>query len=134
MVEDFLGQYLSRIDNKRRIFLPSKSGVTKGEQFIIVNDTIGYDNVLRLYGKVQYLSMLQKYASLRDNARTKEDYLFFSQKMEEIYLSIEKVSKVDDYRRIVLPTSSVKHCDLENYVTVLGMGDSILVRKPKNAR
>ena len=112
----FMGEFHHTVDNKGRLFIPSRVREDLGDQFIV---TRGLEKCLFIYPKNEWNSIIQKYKQLPD---TKDRRYFM-----RIFLSGATICELDKQGRINIPIPLLEYASLEKDCIIIGVDERLEV-------
>ena len=117
----FIGEYNNKLDQKKRLSIPTKFRLGLGKKAII---TKGLDNCLWIYTTKDWENLSKK---LRELPLSQSDARAFSR------TTLAGASEVilDKLGRILVPDYLKKHAFLSKNVVVIGLGDRIEIWEEK---
>jgi MraZ protein len=111
----FMGEYQHSIDAKGRMIVPAKFREILGETFVL---TRGLDQCIFGYPMDEWRKLEQK---LKDLPMTKKDARAFAR----FFFSGATEVELDKQGRINIPSTLIKHANLEKECIVLGVSSKI---------
>ncbi len=113
----FYGEYRHTIDDKGRLFIPSKFRVTLKEKFIEkFFVTRGLDKCLFVFTENEWNILTQKF---KDHPITQKNLRSFAR----LFFSGAYEAACDKQGRIILPTTLTDYAQIEKDVTVIGVSN-----------
>lgn len=126
-----LGETISKLDSKNRIFLPAFTKVEKDEKLII--QTIENNNglALKIIALNKYLVIIERFRKLRDNSTSIEEFEKYDNEISNICKKLDALNKVDSQKKLQIPSSLMQKLNWPKNSEIIytGLGDSLLVRK-----
>ncbi len=111
----FYGSYFHTLDDKNRLYLPSRLRQNAGERLYILK---GYDGTLAIYSEESFKKYTDELSSL-----SFADHL--SRDVARVALSSVYELEFDKANRIQIPTALVERYEITKDVVVLGVIDHI---------
>lgn len=111
----FIGEYNHKIDNKKRLSIPSDFRTELGDKAVI---TRGFENCLFLYAESDWKERAEKISqrsSLKSDARD----------LARVMLAGAREVNIDDLGRILIPDYLKEYAELEKNVIVAGLYNRI---------
>lgn len=122
-----IGERDVKIDNTRRLIIPSFSGIEKNEELVIQH----FDGYAKLYSFRAYEQILNRYLELRNNANSLEDFEKYSAIIESICEKIDAILTTDAQKRITFPVNLMETLNFQigDNIHFKGLGTSLSLRK-----
>lgn len=111
----FFGSYFHLLDDKNRLYLPSKLRIQCGAKLFVLK---GYDGCLSIYTEETFKKFINELSSLSFS-----DHL--SRDVSRIALSSVSELEFDKANRIQIPTALIERYKISKDVVVLGVIDHI---------
>lgn len=124
-----VGESTAKIDNKNRIYLPSRTGAEIGD--VVALTLIHYNNEVGIWitNAKKILELRDMYLEKLNDALTIEESDAYHEELAKIALRLNDLVEVQQQRRIQLTKNIVNKTGFQGKVQVIGTGASVVIRK-----
>ena len=126
-----IGHSEGKLCEKGRIIIPSFAYAQLDGEVVLQKTEFDGDIALKILAFKEYLAIIDRFQTLRNNTHSLDEYLKYTQEIEKICYSLKHLTEIDSQKRMSIPQILINEFNWIPQDTLIydGLGESLLVRK-----